>query len=306
MAKRKKNKMRIQRARESAPRTLRAGTDAAATPEIQAAMLQTERLLRLVKFPLTIESSVKPEPRVQDNWDVAAPAMLFSASSCLLSIRLLAETQAPRREQDAIVLLRRLYEHVVDFAWIAIDPATHAKKWVADDWFYRLKIDDDIVKLGKPGMPAVKRAEFEQYIKTHGRMPDMASRAEAADKHWSKLISGHGVFPAKPAPAGASLVTAQNGMWSLRTQYTIVYRLASGNAHPTPWSLSAYINAHGTSGKFTVGMNPHEHDDRVAYTFTPLIFAMMLFVAEHVLGYPKRSEIEHVFEQVAEMFKQSG
>lgn len=305
MAKRKKKDKKAEKraVRTSAPRTLRVGTDAAATPEIGAAMLQIERLLRLVKFPLAVESAVKPEPRVQDNWDVAAPAMLFSASSCLLSIRLLAETQAPRREQDAIVLLRRLYEHVVDFAWIAIDPTAHAKKWVADDWFYRLKIDDDIIKLGKPGMPPPKRTEFEQYIKTNGRMPDMASRAEAADKHWSTLVSGHGVFPNKRAPTGTSLADAQNGMWSLRTQYPIVYRLASANAHPTPWSLSAYVNAHGATGKFTIGMNPHEHDDRAAYTFAPLIFATMLFVAEQVLGFPKRSEVENVFEQVAGMFE---
>lgn len=277
------------------PRLLKAGTDAAATPEIRAAMMQAERLLRLVTFPFTVDSKVQPEPRVQDNWDVVAPAMLFSASSCLLSIRLLAETQAPRREQDAIVLLRRLYEHVVDFAWIAINPAVHAKKWVADDRFYRLKIDDDFAKLGRAELASSKRAEFEQYIKANGRMPDVASRADAADKHWTQLISGHGVFPSKPAPAGGSIVSAQNGNWSLRTQYTIVYRLASGNAHPTPMSLSSYVQAQGNSGKFVVGMNPHDHDDRYAYTFAPLIFATMLFVSEHVLGVPSRADVESIF-----------
>jgi hypothetical protein len=300
MAKRKhkKTKTTKQAPRAEAPRALKAGTDAAATPEIRAAMMQTERLLRLVKFPLSVESKVKPEPRVQDNWDVVAPAMLFSASSCLLSIRLLAETQAPRREQDAIVLLRRLYEHVVDFAWIAIDPAVNAKKWVADDRFYRLKIDDDFAKLGQSEIAPDKRADFEQYVKTNGRMPDVASRADLADKHWTKLISGHGVFPSKSPPPGGSIVSAQNGNWSLRTQYTIIYRLASGNAHPTPMSLFSYVNPHGAPGNFTIGMNPNDHDDRYAYTFAPLIFATMLFVSEHVLGVPKRADVERIFEEI--------
>lgn len=298
MAKRKRKKTMKPAQRAETPRVPKAGTDAAATPEIRAAIMQADRLLRLVRFPLTVDSNVKPEPRVPENWDVGAPAMLFSASSCLCSIRLLAETPVPRREQDAIVLLRRLYEHVVDFAWIAINPAVNAKKWVADDFFHRIKIDNDFATLGQSIMDPGKRAEYEDYIKTNGRMPDVASRADAADKHWTQLISGHGEFPSKPPPPGGSIASAQNGNWSLRTQYTIVYRLASGNAHPTHMSLSSYVNAHGASGKFTIGMNPNDHDDRYAYTFAPLIFATMLFVSEQTLGYPKRADVERIFEEI--------
>lgn len=281
-----------------APSPFRAGTDAAGSVEIQAAMMQIERLLRLVSFPITVESCLQPEPRVPENWDVSAPAMLFSASSCLLSLRLLAET-APRREQDAIVLLRRLYEHAVDFAWIAIDPAVNAKKWVAEDYAFRIKIDNEFVKLGQPGLTAQTRSEFEQFVIANGTMPDMASRADAADRHWSKLIAGHGVFPAKPVQRGSKLASAQNGNWSLRTQYTIVYRLASANAHPTPMSISDYVDAHGATGRFTVGVNLANHENRYAYTLAPLIYATMLFVAENTLGYPKRSSVEGVFSAIA-------
>lgn len=211
--------------------------DATASPEIRAAMLQTDRLLRLVTFPIHVRSSVMPEPRVLYNWDLVAPAMLFSAANCLLSIRLLAEVQAPRREQDASVLLRRLYEHVVDFAWIAIDSEKHAKQWVSDDYFYRLKFDDEMKLLGKPGLAAAMRADFDLHIKTYGRMPDVASRADAADKHWSKRVSGHGVFPSTARPLGQPLTVAQSGNWSLRTLYAVIYRSASAKAHPTAFSL---------------------------------------------------------------------
>jgi hypothetical protein len=298
MAKRKKTKKPASRAETPGDLNSDAGTDAAATPEIRAAMIQSERLLRLVNFPYTVVSRVNPEPRVHDNWDVVAPAMLFSASSCLKSIRLLAATSAPRREQDASVLLRRLYEHVVDFAWIAINPAVHAGKWVADDRFYRLKIDSDFVKLGQPGLDSNTRLRFEKGIEATGRMPDVASRADLADRHWSQMISGHGVFPSNPAPTGGSIVNAQNGDWSLRTQYTIVYRSASANAHPTPMSLSAYIDAEGASGNFTIGMKPMDSDDRYAYTIAPLLFATMLFVSEHVLGVPKRADVEAIFAEI--------
>lgn len=270
--------------------------DEAASAEIRAAMVQTDRLLRLVEFPLRIESTVTPEPRVLDNWEIAAPAMLFSAANCLLSIRLLATVAGPRREQDAVVLLRRLFEHVVDFAWIAIDPAAHAKKWVAEDFYYRLKIDDEFTKLGQTGLTPANRANFDQYVGENGRMPDVASRADAADKHWSQRITGHGVFPAAAVAFGQTIVNAQGGSWSLRTLYTVIYRAASAAAHPTPTSLSSYVCPAGGPGRFVVGMDPTDHEARIAYTHAPFVYSTMLLVAEHVLGRPRRGDVEAAFE----------
>jgi Family of unknown function (DUF5677) len=269
--------------------------DAAASPETQEAMVQIERLLRLVDFPIQVNSKLTPEPRVLENWDVVAPAMLFSAASCLLSIRGLASAGAPRREQDAAVLLRRLYEHVVTFAWIAIDPVQHSPKWVASDFHYRLKIDDDIMKLGQPGLDEAMREEFKTFRDTHGVMPDVASRADAADKHWSTQIEGHGVFPSKAPATARSIVAVQGGNWSLRTMYAIIYRSASAVAHPTPFSLSTYVVAGHPLGTFVVGVDPTNQDERFAYTLAPLIYAVMLFVAEHALGRPKRDDVEAAF-----------
>lgn len=272
--------------------------DSSASPEIRAAMVQTDRLLRLVDFPIRVASTMLPEPRTLDNWQVAAPAMLFSAANCLLSIRLLATVAAPRREQDALVLLRRLYEHVVDFAWISIAPDKNAKQWVGDDYHYRLKIDDEFKKLGQPGLTPENRTKYEQYLKTHGRMPDVASRADAADKHWSQHIKDHGVFPSTPAAAGQTIASVQGGKWSLRTLYAIIYRAASAAAHPTPMSLWSYVGPGGAPGTFMVGMDPTDLSDRFAYTHAPLIYSTMLLVSEHVLGMPTRADVEHAFENV--------
>lgn len=257
-------------------------------------MVQCDRLIQLVHFPIRVESKLAPEPRSLDNWDVVAPAMLFSAASCLLSIRSLASVAAPRREQDASVLLRRLYEHVVAFAWIALDPPIHAKKWVADDYYHRLKIDDEIKKLGHPGLRPATRSGFEQYLQAHGRMPDLASRADAADKHWSKKIDGHGVFPSIPPQPGQT-VHAQGGRWSLRGLYSIIYRGASANAHPTPLSIQAYVAPGGGAGKFLIGMDPSDQHDRFSYTHAPLLYAEMLLIAEHVLGVPRADDVYAAF-----------
>jgi hypothetical protein len=80
--------------------------DARATPEIERAMRQIDRLIPLVGAPVTVTTQ-RAVPNELDNWDLVAPAMLFSATSCLVSLRWLAEARTPRREEDAIVLLRR-------------------------------------------------------------------------------------------------------------------------------------------------------------------------------------------------------
>lgn len=265
----------------------------AQSPEIVAAMRQIDRLIRLVGEPVTI-TSTQVEPRELHNWDLVAPAMLFSAASCLLSLRYLAEAPAPRRDQDASVLLRRLYEHAVDFAWIAIDPGTNAPRWVADDFYYRLKLDDDFVQLGRGALSADKRQSYQAYVDAHRGLPQVLQRAEAADRYWSTRIEQHGTFPQVAAPDGQDLAQTQNGRWSLRAAYAFIYRAGSAIAHPTPSSLFDYVWPGGASGTFTIGMNTGAVN-RYAYTMAPLIFAPMLLIAEQVLGRPKANDVYAAF-----------
>lgn len=267
--------------------------DARATPEIVAAMRQIDRLVSLVANPVTVVST-QLQPRELHNWELVAPAMVFSAASCLLSLRYLAEAAAPRRDQDAFVLLRRLYEHLVDFAWIAIDPGTHAARWTADDLFYRLKLDDDFVKLGRGALSAEVRAEYQTFIDKHDGLPQVIQRAQAADEYWSTRIDSHGTFPTIAAPQGQDLTLTQNGRWSLRSAYAFIYRAGSANVHPTPLSLHDYVWPGGAKNTFTIGMNPGDIN-RYAYTFAPLTFAMLLLIAEKVLGKPSASDVYAAF-----------
>lgn len=267
--------------------------DAKATTEIVAAMGQIDRLLPLVASPATVVST-QPEPRELHNWHLVGPAMLFSAASCLVSLRYLAEAPAPRRDQDAFVLLRRLYEHVVDFAWIAIDPTAHAPRWVGDDFYHRLKLDDDFIKLGRGSLSAKTRAEYQSFVDSHTGLPQVVQRAEAADNHWSTRIDLHGTFPQTAVPPGQDLAVTQNGRWSLRSAYAYIYRAGSANVHPTPLSLFDYVWPGGAKDTFTIGMKVDEIN-RYPYTMAPLVFAMMLLIAEKVLGRPAANDVYAAF-----------
>jgi Family of unknown function (DUF5677) len=261
--------------------------DARATPEIEAAMRQIDRLIPLVSGAVTVTTQ-RAVPNELDNWDLVAPAMLFSATSCLVSLRSLAEAGTPRREEDAIVLLRRLYEHAVIFAWIAIDPATNAPQWVASDYQHRLRFDTDLTRLGVAGLTPQSRTDFQAFIDLHGTMPDVASRADLADQHWSTRLQGHGTFPRAPG-------AVPTGRWSLRKMYAAVYRPASSNAHPTPHSLRDFVWPGGTPNTFQIGNNSNHPIERYPYTMAPLVFATMLLVAEQVLGRPNGDDVRAAF-----------
>lgn len=61
------------------------------------------------------------------------------------SIRLLAPSG---RQSDALVLLRALYEHMVTFCWVAIDPDRHVDRWMDESWVQRLKLHNGVVAFG--------------------------------------------------------------------------------------------------------------------------------------------------------------
>ena len=78
------------------------GPDARATPTIAAAMGQIDALLRLMPNDIVIESAAPQNGRELHNWDVVAPAMLFSAASCLLSLRWGGADQSVRRSRHRV------------------------------------------------------------------------------------------------------------------------------------------------------------------------------------------------------------
>lgn len=266
--------------------------DAQAMPEIERAMRQIDRLILLVGAPVQIVTT-QQVPNELHNWELVGPAMLFSATSCLVSIRWLAESPRPLRDEDASVLIRRLYEHAVDFAWIAVDPAVNAPKWVADDFRHRLEADDDLKLIGDLGLTPQARTEYQEFIDKHGKhgkMPGVAKRANQADHHWSTRLEGHGTFP---SAAGQT----QSGQWSLRKMYLAVYRSASANVHPSPQSLRDFVWPGGTRNTFYIGNHPSHQIERYPYTMAPLVFATLLLMAEQVLGRPNGNEVRAVFEE---------
>lgn len=244
-------------------------------------------LLANTKFPFDVSPSVLTADgdAELDSWEIAAPAFLFTGMTCLVSIVALGKMSLPRGgSQDAFVLLRRLYEHAVTFAWIATDPERNAKAWVASDFQQRLKVHRELVELGHAGLRPATEAKYRAYIAANPTlMPGVKDRTIQADKHWAKRIELHG--RKMPMPSRRL---------SFEALYTLIYRAASADAHATVGGLHPWVRGRG-GGKFTVGVAEGDTGERFPFTLSPIVFAAWLFVNEHVLGWPNPDAVTVAF-----------
>jgi hypothetical protein len=87
-------------------------------------------------------------PGGSDPWKVWSMALLDRCCHSLETILSIAD-----REVDAAILTRSLYEHVVAFAWSAMDPETNLKRLDAWESEQRQKMLTDLKRVGGPEAP---------------------------------------------------------------------------------------------------------------------------------------------------------
>ena len=157
-------------------------------------------------------------------WRHYAFACLARAHYALDSIFLLRQ-----RAADQAALTRVLYEHVVAFAWLMIEPPSHYLALLSWEHEERKKMRTDMAKYASSPVPT--EAEVTRLMVAEGLdlsvKPARATpdRALAADAHWTSKIA-HWPF-------------------SLRRAYPGLFRAHSANVHPTVMGLLAFSPANG-------------------------------------------------------------
>ena len=205
------------------------------------------------------------------DWPLVGFAMLSRACGTLESVM---DLSPKRRAGDAAVLVRTLFEEVVTFAWIAIDPDTNAEAWVRWDRAQRIKADNDPRDVGAPPLlePNV-REEFAAHVRDGPVMPDnLADRARQADQHWAQHIDA-----IDDDAASAS---------TFRGMYRYIYRGDSQHAHAAVASLDALIINAGEPGQMQVLLDETDPGENNPFTRAPTLLALGLLVAQHALDLP--------------------
>lgn len=179
-------------------------------------------------------------------WGLWRAASLVRMADTVESLMVL---MASDQSLDGQTLVRSLYEQVVTFAWVAIDPDTRQWCWIGDGRSSMLKLHNDAMGFVGPiltddqvttvraslglseprpepegcgGIPERRNRPDPERV-----LPPLSDRALEADEYWPPLVRGlHG--------RGHPL--------SFRGLYLVAYRIPSRAVHSSLLALDAYLS----------------------------------------------------------------
>lgn len=216
----------------------------------------------------------------EDTWRIAATAMVARMAGMLDSITALLGT---RRQSDALILIRVLYEHVVVFCWMLIDPEERVIEWASNATRRRRTLHFDAADFGIEVMAEEELAEAEG-ARLHARLGELA---DEVDDFWPARVRGL----RQHAPEGPRNLLAFRGL------YVGLYRVASRTVHAQADSVDPCAEVRGRVRRVFL-----EEDDTVAWSgwATPL-FGMALVVCHYRLGWPDEQEVRRINDELTRL-----
>ena len=184
---------------------------------------------------------------------------------------------------DGQTLLRSLYEQVVTFAWISIEPESRQVRWGGTGLAERLKLRNDAEQFGETIMSGDETEDVRNRLgigieeddrcggtrKRKDPLPDRilpptVQRALEADRYWSARIDG---------------LHPSTHLLGFRGLYVGVYRLGSQAAHASMQALDPYVQADGNRRV----VNHPRPGPRITWgLIPPLLGIAMIIAAEQV------------------------
>lgn len=195
-------------------------------------------------------------------WSIFGAASLARMCDTVES---LMDAMAARRDADAHDLVRSLYDQVVAFGWIAIDPDRRHQRWIDGAGAEMLALHREAEAFGETVLTEDELVVAEQAE----RLPPMIERAADVDEYWGKRA------PRTHVPDAAV---------SFRHLYLTLFRVGSGT------TLESHI---GPGDRKIVVDRAREHTLRW-YALTPPLFAMALLIASQRFIWLDDDEIHEV------------
>ena len=149
--------------------------------------------------------------RREGKWPVCATAALLRMCDTVDSIMTLMGRQ---KLGDGRALLRSLYEQVVVFSWVAMDPATRLERWEGASRKEQLKLHNEALRYGETILTPKEAKEFA----AAPGVPATATMARELDEYWPGRVPG---------------LHEAGGLLSFHGLYQGVYRVGSRQTHGT-------------------------------------------------------------------------
>ena len=238
--------------------------------------------------------------READQWSKWSTAALVRMADTVEAAMSLMEAGL---EVDARTLLRSLYEQVVTFAWLGIDPGPRFSRWFGDGLLEDLRLHNDAQPFGITILDEHELADTKRLLKLrdedeaprepdcagkHRRksnkpdaalvLPPVPQRAIEADKHWAERIAG--LHPHRHPLGFAGL-------------YLLCFRVAGRSVHPTMNALHPYITEKPTRH----AVHRATGGDRLMWALFAPLFGIALMIAAQEATWIDEAKVRELVDQ---------
>jgi hypothetical protein len=206
-------------------------------------------------------------------WIPFGTAVIARMADMVESIFLLMDAG---HDLDGSVLVRVLYEAVVKYCWISIDPRERTAAWQSDAYSWTRKLHNDLVDYDAGFLTD---QELEEFAKARA-LPPLLQLADEVDTHWGARIVGF-----TPPQQG------QGGIVTLRGLYNPMYRTLSEAVHMRPEATRANLDLSESPWRVSLG-------GRVEHAFwwgLPVwLYVQALLVCHEQVGSPDPDQVRAI------------
>lgn len=237
-------------------------------PSDEAVAMASHELIELVTSHLPQRFYPGEHP-----WRMFGAAIIVRMTDTVESMMVLMTAGLPI---DGLILMRALYEQVVRYLWVSIDPDSNMEAWGSNARWHMRKLHNDALKFGQTVMDDDELAAAEGARE----LPGLADLALAVDKHWGGKMVGF-----------RSPATGKQGILTMRGLYTMVYRTGSRSAHVQPDSLEPYAELQASP---RVIRRPNKDEPSIWWPLAVALYAHALIVCNDQLNWPDPDRIRAI------------
>ena len=226
-----------------------------------------DRLVRLMssEIPIVVSNTVPTERR-------ALQALVVKTVGIM---RGLLDLTRHGYNTEVMILARSLADHVITFAWLAIDPEAHYPRWERGDARDRLAAQERWEKRGRTLLePRVKEIFERQKAKQVKYPPDMDDRADKADDYWATRLG----FPANDKPFADT--------------YDVIFKHCSSRTHASVQGLNDVLES--TPEHTVLVLDRGSEYQAGVLRASLVIFGLGLKVAAEIFTIPTSEKIDQL------------
>lgn len=212
--------------------------------------------------------------RGEGHWRLLGAALIARVAGIVESVAALVSRE---RYTDAQILVRSLYEHVLTYCWIAIEPEARVYEWRDHAVVQRRRLHNDASSFGIHNL--LTEAQYAEAAELD-EIKRLIERADEVDRFWSERIRGF-----RPGGFGTIL--------NFRGLYTGLYRPTSRIVHAQIETVDDCVDLEAYPRKPAL-VHMEQGDELFWSALACPLFCMALLVNAYRFGWPDEETVRGI------------